>query len=251
MYEVAIVGAGPAGATLARLIGAGAAPRRAGLPGTGASAGGADGANSMIRRWALPGHRLPAYLALQEWYSTDRALPYYTAIFDPEVTDFYAWTIPKGDHLLVGAAVPRDGARERFQLLKEKLRARGFEFGRLAKREGCLLLRPRGPRHLALGARNLALVGEAAGWISPSSAEGLSYAMRSALALARAMDAGLEGLVARYRAATRGLAANLTGKHAESLVMYDGRLRGLVLASGVSSARTVDRTGDSGRQNQH
>ena len=147
------------------------------------------------------------------------------------MTDFCAWTIPKGEHLLLGAAIPRRAVvLERFQLLKTKLLARGFDLSRPIKREGCLLLRPR-------GAGNVLLVGEAAGWISPGSAEGLGYAMRSALALAGAMSdaAPLRGLLARYHAATRGLAANLAGKQVRSLVTYDRRLRRLVMASGLTS----------------
>lgn len=196
---------------------------------------GADGANSAVRRWGFAEHRIPSYLAIQEWFRTDRALPYYTAIFDPAVTDFYAWTIPKEEFLLVGAAVPLSRARERFQLLKEKLVARGFDLGEPIKLEACMLLRPRRPRHLAHGRGNLALVGEAAGWISPSSAEGLSYAMRSAQALAAAMAPGLDGAVSRYRRATRGLAANVVAKDAKSLVMYHSALRRLVMASGMMS----------------
>jgi flavin-dependent dehydrogenase len=196
---------------------------------------GADGASSAVRRRGFAEHRVPSYLAIQEWFRADRALPYYTAIFDPAVTDFHAWTIPKDEFLLVGAAVPLSRARERFQLLKEKLVARGFDLGEPIKREACMLLRPRRPRHLALGRGNLALVGEAAGWISPSSAEGLSYGMRSAQALAAAMAPGLDGAVSRYRRATRGLGANVMAKDAKSLVMYHSALRRLVMASGMMS----------------
>jgi 2-polyprenyl-6-methoxyphenol hydroxylase-like FAD-dependent oxidoreductase len=49
MYDVAIIGAGPAGATLARLIGA-------------------DGAKSKIRAQSASRHRYPQkYVAIQEW----------------------------------------------------------------------------------------------------------------------------------------------------------------------------------------
>jgi flavin-dependent dehydrogenase len=56
-------------------------------------------------------------------------LPYFSAIFDREISDFYSWTIPKEDYLIMGAA----------------------------------------------------------GFISPSSAEGLSYAFRSALTAAEVL----------------------------------------------------------------
>ena len=49
---------------------------------------------------------LRLYVAVQQSYAASRALPYYTAVFDPAVTDFYGWMIPKDDMLLVGAAIP-------------------------------------------------------------------------------------------------------------------------------------------------
>jgi len=204
---------------------------------------GADGAHSGVRRWAFGRHATKTYVALQEWFRVEQSLPHYTAIFDPAITDFYVWTIPKEDYLLVGAAVPRQGARERFGLLKARLMASGLALGQPTRREGCLLLRPGRPGQLALGQDGVALVGEAAGWISPSSAEGISYAMRSALALADAMGPGLEGCVARYRSATRGLAANLLGKRLKSVVMYSGPLRRMVMRSGVMSAGPITLSG--------
>ncbi|MGE5654476.1 MAG: oxidoreductase, partial [Bacillota bacterium] len=54
----------------------------------------------------FPGHTVQSYVAVQEWFKVDEALPYFTAIFDPRLTDFYAWTIPKEDYLLLGAALP-------------------------------------------------------------------------------------------------------------------------------------------------
>ncbi len=131
--------------------------------------------------------------------------------------------------------MPRRRARERLALLYDRLVARGFPLGEPVKREGCLLLRPARPGQLALGEDGLALIGEAAGWISPSSAEGISYAMRSAIALAGAMGSGLDGCVGRYRRATRGLAANILGKTVKSIGMYNSPLRRLVMRSGVMS----------------
>lgn len=196
---------------------------------------GADGANSLIRRKAFPGSAVPAYAAVQEWFRVSKAPPYYTAIFDPAITDFYAWTIPKDEYLLLGAALPLAGTKERFGLLKEKLAARGFELGKPVRREGCLVLRPRGGRHVVLGRPGVALIGEAAGWISPSSAEGFSYALRSAQSLADAMRSGLDDCVGRYRRTARGMAAGLSLKHLKAQVMYQPQLRRLILATGLAS----------------
>lgn len=33
-------------------------------------------------------------------------MPYYTGIFDSEVTDYYSWIIQKNDEMILGTAVP-------------------------------------------------------------------------------------------------------------------------------------------------
>lgn len=198
---------------------------------------GADGAFSLVRKQAFPRRPAPtAYVAIQEWFKTDKPLPYFTAIFDPEITDFYSWIIPKNDSLLVGAALRTgDSATPKFELLKEKLRKAGFVFGPSSERIGTLLLRPVRHADILTGNDTVALIGEAAGWISPSSAEGISYAFRSALALAEALVPGLSGFQARYRKNTYSLRANIIVKNLKSAFMYNFLLRRLVMASGIKS----------------
>jgi flavin-dependent dehydrogenase len=154
---------------------------------------GADGAASRVRARAFPGLREPeTWLAIQEWFEAIGADPCYTAVFDPSVTDFYGWAIPKGDRIAVGAALrPGLDAAGRFERLVRTLRERGLRLGRSPGREGALLLRPRRPSHLVTGRGRVALAGEAAGFVSPSSAEGLSRALRSGAALAEALAPGL------------------------------------------------------------
>jgi hypothetical protein len=83
------------------------------------------------------------YLAIQEWIEADASLPYFSALFDPEITDYYCWTIPKGGQLIVGAALqPRDETSDKFDRLKGKLGEFGFRLGNTVRREGTFLLRP-------------------------------------------------------------------------------------------------------------
>src|SRR5690606_13603698 len=105
---------------------------------------GADGASSSVRRLLFPHHPAPRrYLALQEWIRAGEPLPYFSAIFDPAVTDFYAWIIPKEKAVLLGAALaPGKTAAAKFALLKEKLAARGWRLDEVIKGESALLLRP-------------------------------------------------------------------------------------------------------------
>jgi flavin-dependent dehydrogenase len=202
---------------------------------------GADGALSRVRAGLKRTSAPRAYVAVQEWFEAIEPLPYFTAAFDPAITDFYAWMIPKDQMLLVGAAIP-EGADvlSKFELLKHKLLAQGFDLGNSVRRRGTSLLRPLASRGLNRGAGQVALIGEAAGWISPSSAEGISYAFRSALALARALDKGCDGALPRYRLLTRDLALNIWGKTVKSPAMYWPLLRRLAMGSGLLSIDIID-----------
>jgi flavin-dependent dehydrogenase len=173
---------------------------------------------------------------VQEWFEARRPDPCYTAVFDPGVTDFYGWVIPKADRIVVGAALhPGPGALARFRRLVQILAGAGLRFGRSVGREGAMLHRPRRPSHVALGARRVALVGEAAGLVSPSSAEGVSSALRSASALAAALEPGLDGWEARYRAGTAALRRTLLLKNVKAPVLYAPALRRAILASGIGA----------------
>jgi len=198
---------------------------------------GADGAFSQVRKQGfgkLPSPKL--YVAVQEWYETDHNLNYYGAIFDREITDFYAWTIPKENYLILGAALkPRERVLEKFELLKQKLSRCGFEFGKIVKRNGTHLLRPTQNQQICAGDQRVALLGEAAGLISPSSAEGLSYAFKSALALAQSLESGLDGYQARYQNDLKSLRTNIFLKNFKSPAMYQQQLRSLILNTGVMS----------------
>jgi flavin-dependent dehydrogenase len=198
---------------------------------------GADGAGSLVRRLAFPGAPAPRrYLAIQEWFEAARPDPCYTALFLPGATDFYGWAIPKAGGLVVGAALdPGAGAPARFALVVEALRATGLPLGRSLGREGTLLDRPARPSHLLTGAGRVGLVGEAAGFLSPSSAEGISFALRSAALLAGALEPGLAGWAARYRAATRPLRRGLALKALKAPLLYAPRVRRLVMASGIGA----------------
>jgi len=209
---------------------------------------GADGANSLVRKQLFPGQPVPSYVAVQEWFRVEEALPYFTAVFDDRLTDFYAWTIPKEGYLLLGAALPpKRDPQTRFEVLKRELSARGFDLRRRVKREGCFILRPGSPAQVVHGTDRAILIGEAAGWISPSSAEGFSYAFRSARALAEALEGGLEGAAERYRRKTRDLCLNLIMKNLKSPFMYQPQLRGMVMRSGLMSTRVRDGDGSSNR----
>lgn len=201
---------------------------------------GADGALSSVRG-ILDSKPGPRYVAIQESFQVAKALPYYTSIFDREITDFYAWIIPKNGTLLVGAAFPEDQCLARFKLLLTKLNEKGFDLSQPLRRQGTCLLRPLAGRGINLGEKRVVLIGEAAAWISPSSAEGISYAFRSALALAQALNKDVADSLGRYRRLTYKLRLNIFAKTGKCPPMYWPLMRRLAMGSGISSIDIADK----------
>jgi len=190
---------------------------------------GADGAGSQVRRQLFPRAMSPrTYLAVQEWYELE--LPYHVAVFDRTVTDYYGWAVPKDGLLAVGAAlIPRADPHGHFTRLLAQLAANGIVPGRRRWREGALIRRPLRGSEICTGEGAVALLGEAAGWISPSSAEGFSYAFRSAVACADALADGLDGAVARYAKNTWPLRTAIDREILKCAGMFTPWIRGLAL----------------------
>lgn len=203
---------------------------------------GADGAFSTVRRKLnMDVPESGKYISIQEWFETDVDIPYFSAIFDEDVTDFYSWTIPKEKLMIVGSAIPMgDDAISKFELLKKKMGKFGFCLGKCVKREGAGILRPNSLSHLITGNKNVALIGEAGGWISPSSAEGLSYGFRSAVALAKSLENGLENFNGQYSKNMLDLKVSILLKNLKSPFMYNDLLRKIVMKSGLLSVDVCD-----------
>jgi len=199
---------------------------------------GADGASSLVYKQSVSKHHFSrTYFAIQEWVEADNTkFPYFSAVFDPEITDYYCWTIPKENYLVIGAALnPNDKAPGKFLLLKEKLEDFGFQFGKPVKREGAFIIRPMSVRQVSTGTKGIALTGEAGGWISPSSAEGISYAFRSALILADVFNNSPDNFEKRYRKKTGELRRNIFAKNMKSHFIYNSFLRKMVMKLGFGS----------------
>jgi flavin-dependent dehydrogenase len=194
---------------------------------------GADGANSSVRRLAYSGEPRPErYTAIQAVFDVTHPDPFYGAVFDEHATDFYGWTIPKGGVLYVGGAFPAGpGVSARFDALVSRMREAGFRFGAELSRGAATISRPTRPSHLFAGVDQTLLVGEAAGFISPSSGEGISYALRSAAYLAEATASELDGVGHRYAMAAMPLALKVGVKAVKGRVIYGPHARRLVMRS--------------------
>jgi flavin-dependent dehydrogenase len=146
---------------------------------------GCDGASSLIRK-KIDNKEIKHYVAIQEVINCKLNGESYF-IFDSEITDFYGWVISKGRKVEVGCAVLPYKAREKFELFKNKVKKR---FGIVGNGvvESALVLRPKEFSDILLGKKNVFLCGEAAALISPSSAEGISYALLSGSFCAEAIN---------------------------------------------------------------
>lgn len=196
---------------------------------------GADGANSLVRRMLYPNKKIRSYVSIQQWFVQTKTNPYYSCIFDAETTDCCAWSISKDGQFLFGGAFPVSHARERFETQKKKLENVGFVFGPPLKTEACMVLRPSAMHDICCGKENAFLVGEAAGFISPSSLEGISWAINSARALADAFHAHKKDVNQAYWLRSFPLRLKLLVKLLKCPPMYHPFLRKLVLKSGLQS----------------
>ncbi|HCC07225.1 MAG TPA: FAD-binding protein [Clostridiales bacterium] len=153
---------------------------------------GADGANSLVRKSILKSKEdAPKYIAIQNWYKNTSNLDIQVSIIDKEITDFYSWIISKGKYILVGSALKvGQDSHLKFEKLIDKIKEDGFKIDddTFIKKQGMHIRRPVNPtKDICLGDGNTFLIGEAAGLISPSSAEGYSYAFDSAMALSKGL----------------------------------------------------------------
>lgn len=199
---------------------------------------GADGANSLVRRTFFPKLKTRHYVAIQQWFNIDENTPdpFYSCIFDPETSGCCSWSIYKDKYVIFGGAYEPEHCRERFEKQKEKLKNFGLDLKEPIKTEGCMVLRPSSPASFCTGSNDIFLIGEAAGLISPSSLEGISSAINSAVALSDAIKAG-GNVHKRYNRNIFMLKAKLLGKNLKCPFMYNPLLRNIVMKSGISALK--------------
>lgn len=200
---------------------------------------GADGSFSKVRAALFPKRKIRRYLSIQQWFKDENPQPFYSCIFDRDITDSYCWSISKDGFFILGGAFPASGARERFERLKAKLQKQKIVIGEAVKTEACFVSMPRGPRSFCTGRDGAFLIGEAAGFISPSSLEGISYALNSAFYLAEALNSASDNLNRKYYIKTLPMQFKLLAKYMKSPFMYNPFLRKCVMKSGLNAIKMV------------
>ncbi len=152
---------------------------------------GADGARSAVRR-VLGVDAGRTYVTLQDYVELSGEIePFFDCIYVRSLGDEfgYGYVMPKGRLAIVGSVFYPKTKRpwEKQDRLLEILRAELPQLGASVKREACAALYLRTPADVVPGFGRVLLAGEAGGFMSPTSGEGISYAVRSGILAGRAI----------------------------------------------------------------
>lgn len=201
---------------------------------------GADGANSTVRKALNKTLKTRKYIAIQQWYNSNnldnKIKPLYSCIFDSKTSDCCSWIISKNNNLIYGGAFNPRNCKENFNKQKNKIKSFGLNLNNPIKTEACLVLRPKFLNSFYHGNKNVFLIGEAAGFISPSSLEGISSAIISAEKLARSINID-KNILYKYKKGTLRLRMKLIIKNLKCPFMYNQFLRSIVLKTGIMALK--------------
>jgi len=146
---------------------------------------GCDGARSQVRRTMGVGS-VATYVTLQDFVRLEEPLePYFDCIYMRDIGDSYAYSyiVPKGELAIVGSVYyPRTTRpHEKQDQTMDILRAAVPQLGETVKREASVALYVRDAGDVVPSSGRVLLAGEAGGFMSPTSGEGISYALNSGL----------------------------------------------------------------------
>ena len=178
---------------------------------------GADGAGSIVRRIFFPSFKPRQYASIQEIFSKKSSE--FECFFDHTKTNYYGWALPKGSNTLLGFALPAEkSAPQKFSQLKKQL-----NYSAPISKEGTIIIRPKF-FHPITCSKRVFLIGEAGGYISPSSAEGISYAFKTAQILANS-----QLNINSFRYKMLKIKLDILYKNLKSIFMYNRILRQLIM----------------------
>lgn len=178
---------------------------------------GADGARSTVRRTLGVGS-VATYVTLQDFCRLgDELEPYFDCIYMRDIGDSfgYAYVVPKGDVAIVGSVFYPKTKRphEKQDIVLSMLRARLPQLGEAVKREACVALSVRSAEDVVPGRSRVLLAGEAAGFMSPTSGEGISYALNAGRLAGEAIaNNAPDDALAAYAKSSEHIARNIRRK---------------------------------------
>jgi len=201
---------------------------------------GADGSNSVVRKTIIKNDKIARYICIQEWYKCKSDFTSYGAIFDPKVTDYYSWYIQKEKELIIGSALHQGkDSNTKFEYLKERFKEFNFKDTTLIKREGSFLSRPKRFSDIKFYSRNILLLGEASGLVSPSSGEGISYALHSGAVLAKVFNQNEKQIGKRYSRKMLKVKIKIIFKNIKSIVIYNKTLRKIIMKLKLTAIKDI------------
>ncbi len=203
---------------------------------------GADGADSIVSRTLFSKRKqAQRYICMQEHYLTSKVQTSYYGIFDQSITDYYSWALQKDKTIIIGSAMRIDQqVHQNFETFRNKLLCdTDLELNELKSTEAAIVLRPRSIKELNYHCGQAALIGEASGTISPTSAEGFSYAFRSARTLSDCLNryGATEKALKIYDLKCMKLRFSIALKLMKLPFMYHLHLRKWVMLSGITSIK--------------
>ncbi|KAJ1386422.1 Geranylgeranyl reductase, plant/prokaryotic [Sesbania bispinosa] len=157
---------------------------------------GADGANSRVAKSIGAGDYTTAIAFQERIKLPDEKMKYYENlaemyIGDDVSPDFYAWVFPKCDHVAVGTGTVR--SKQDIKMYQRGIRERvkpKINGGKVVKVEAHPI--PEHPRPVRVKGR-VALVGDAAGYVTKCSGEGIYFAAKSGRVCGNAVVKASEG----------------------------------------------------------
>lgn len=201
---------------------------------------GADGCNSIVRR-TFYNNSIYKYMAIQEWYKCiDSSNSFYSCIFDKNTSDSCSWIIHKDEYLIYGGAFDIKNSKKYFLEQRNKLsKFLNIDLSNPIKREACLVYRPKKYSDFITGKDGAYLIGEAAGFISASSFEGISSAIKSADILSKILNnySDIKKITKKYKNKTFKLKFKLTLKIIKRWFMYTSVVRNIIMKIGIDSIK--------------
>lgn len=192
---------------------------------------GADGVNSIVR--AKLGKKMEKSVLIQ--FKLKGKINSTTFIFDSNTSrTYYSYLIPKKDYILAGTKYEDRDSPFRLLSLLKKLGQKSEVIGS----ESHPIVDITSLDDLFLGEGNVILAGEAAGFVSPSSGEGISFAIESGIVAAKSVLESLESgetLCDVYQKHSRRILERLTSRieKAKKIFNPESRRKRLVEVYGV------------------
>jgi len=203
---------------------------------------GADGADSLVRRHFFSDRPFPRrYVSIQHRYAIQDAHTAYYGFFDERLTDYYGWALQKENELLVGVALRIDGeVHDKFDRMLKAIKSQtDLDLSILNSTEGAILLRPMRLNQLVYACKSAALIGEASGSMSPTSAEGFSFALISGRLLGETLNryGATSHALKAYDRSCWGIRITILFKLLKYPGMYHPVMRHWVMKSGITAIR--------------